>query len=82
MFNSDQKRFNGIVINTYIQYNFIMPECCCVLSADIINHVQLNVQIILNKRVQRALGRSREEKVKDQGKAIYRGPLMLSTKYW
>jgi len=26
--------------------------------------------------------RSPEEKVKGQGKAIYRGPLMLSTKYW
>ena len=36
----------------------------------------------LNKRAQRALGRSPEEKVKGQGKAIYRGPLMLSTKYW
>ena len=35
-----------------------------------------------NKRVQRALGRSPEEKVKGQGKAIYRGPQMLSTKYW
>ena len=35
-----------------------------------------------NKRAQRALGRSPKEKVKGQGKAIYRGPLMLSTKYW
>ena len=35
-----------------------------------------------NKRAQRALGRSPEEKVKGQGEAIYRGPLMLSTKYW
>jgi len=39
-------------------------------------------QRMLNKRAQRALGRSPEEKVKGQGKAIYRGPLMLSTKYW
>jgi len=30
----------------------------------------------------RALGRSPEEKVNGQGEAIYRGPLMLSTKYW
>jgi len=37
---------------------------------------------IQNKRAQRALGRSPEEKVKGQGEAIYRGPLMLSTKYW
>ena len=37
---------------------------------------------MVNKRAQRALGRSPEEKVKGQGKAIYRGPLMLSTKYW
>jgi len=35
-----------------------------------------------NKRAQRALGRSPEEKVNGQGEAIYRGPLMLSTKYW
>jgi len=35
---------------------------------------------IINKRARRALGRSPEEKVK--GEAIYRGPLMLSTKYW
>jgi len=34
----------------------------------------------INKRAQRALGRSPEEKVKGQGEAIYRGPLMLSTK--
>jgi len=42
----------------------------------------LQLCIELNKRAQRALGRSPEEKVKGQGKAIYRGPLMLSTKYW
>ena len=35
-----------------------------------------------NKRAKRALGRSPEENVKGQGEAIYRGPLMLSTKYW
>jgi len=35
-----------------------------------------------NKRAQRALGRSPEENVKAQGEAIYRGPLMLFTKYW
>ena len=34
-----------------------------------------------NKRAQRALGRSPEEKVKGHSGAIYRGPLMLSTKY-
>jgi len=39
-------------------------------------------QLLYNKRAQRALGSSPEEKVKGQGKAIYRGPLMLSTKYW
>ena len=38
--------------------------------------------VILNKRAQRALGRSPEEKVKGNSGAIYRGPLMLSTKYW
>ena len=36
----------------------------------------------LNKRAQRALGRSPEKKVKGHSEAIYRGPLMLSTKYW
>ena len=36
---------------------------------------------IKNKRAQRALGRSPEEKIKGQGKAIYRGPIMLFTKY-
>jgi len=38
--------------------------------------------VFQNKRAQMALGRSPEEKVKGQGEAIYRGPLMLSTKYW
>jgi len=46
------------------------------------DHGQLRQQFYLNKRAQRALGRSPEEKVKGQGEAIYRGPLMLSTKYW
>jgi len=35
-----------------------------------------------NKRAQRALGRSPEEKVKGHSGATYRGPLMVSTKYW
>jgi len=34
-----------------------------------------------NKRTKRALCRSPEEKVKGHSGAIYRGPLMLSTKY-
>ena len=38
--------------------------------------------IYINKRARKALGRSPEEKVKDYSGAIYRGPLMLSTKYW
>jgi len=37
---------------------------------------------LTNKRARRALGRSPEEKVKGHNGAIYRGPLMLSTKYW
>ena len=36
----------------------------------------------INKRAKRALGRSPEEKVKGHSGAIYRGPLILSTKYW
>jgi len=36
---------------------------------------------LLNKRAQRALGRPPEENVKDHSGAIYRGPLMLYTKY-
>ena len=35
-----------------------------------------------NKRAHRALGRSPEEKVKGHSGAIYKGTLMLSTKYW
>ena len=34
-----------------------------------------------NKRAQRALGRSPEEKIKSHSGAIYRWPLMLYTKY-
>jgi len=35
----------------------------------------------MNKRTQRALGRSPEEKIKGHSGVIYRGPLMLYTKY-
>ena len=35
-----------------------------------------------NKRAKRAQGRSPDEKVKGHSGAIYRGSLMLSTKYW
>jgi len=41
-----------------------------------------NIQLFTNKRAQRALGRSPEENVKGHSGAIYRGPLILSTKYW
>jgi len=37
---------------------------------------------LMNKRAQRVLGRSPEKKVKGHSGAIYRGQLMLSTKYW
>jgi len=53
---------------------------------------QVNLELVLdisvrfitysNKRAQRALGRSPKEKVKCHSGAIYRGPLLLSTKYW
>ena len=36
----------------------------------------------LNKRAQRALGRSPEEKVIVHSGAIFKRSLMLSTKYW
>jgi len=49
-----------------------LKRCPKIITCDTIN----------NKRAQRALGRSPEEKVKGQGEAIYRGPLMLSTSYW
>jgi len=39
-------------------------------------------QVLENKTAQRAMGHSHDEKVKDHSGAIYRGPLMLSTKYW
>jgi len=35
----------------------------------------MQTQKLLNKRAQRALGRSPEEKVKGHSEAIYRGPL-------
>jgi len=38
-------------------------------------------QIHINKRAQRALDRSPEEKVKGHSGVIYRGPLILYTKY-
>jgi len=44
--------------------------------------IRLMWKNIIYKRAQRALGRSPEEKVKGHSGAIYRGPLMLSTKYW
>jgi len=48
-----------------------------------VNHVWYGKKTLeQNKRAQRALGRSPEEKVNGQGEAIYRGPPMLSTKYW
>jgi len=37
---------------------------------------------VKNNRAQRALDRSPEEKVKGHSGAIYRGPIVLSTKYW
>jgi len=46
------------------------------------NAIDQHAHSIFNKRAQRALGRSPVENVKGQGEAIYRGPLMLSTKYW
>jgi len=42
----------------------------------------LGVTRTLNKRAQRALGCSPEEKFKGHIGAIYREPLILSTKYW
>jgi len=49
----------------------------CPLKVKVTNEGQIS-----NKRAQRALGRSPEDKIKGYSGAIYRGPLMLSTKYW
>ena len=41
-----------------------------------------SLRTTLNKRAQRGLDRSPEEKIKGHSGAIYSGPLMLSTKNW
>jgi len=48
----------------------------------LIQIVQERSDSFLNKRAQRALGPSPEEKVNGHSGAIYRGPQMLSAKYW
>jgi len=61
-----------------LSLNFSLTYGTAALCCSVCTH-GVNVS---NKRAQRALGRSPEEKVKGQGEAIYRGPLMLSTKFW
>jgi len=45
------------------------------------NIANTEVCYYLNKRAHRALGRSDEKKVKGHSGAIFRGPLILYTKY-
>jgi len=52
-----------------------------VCLVNILSHI-VATDALINKRAQRALGRSPEENVKGHSGAIYRGPLMWSTKYW
>jgi len=47
--------------------------CNCVVLIAFWDH-----SFLKNKRAQRALGRSPEEKIKSHSEAIYKGPLMLS----
>jgi len=68
----------------YIQSSLlsIFLHIFCVLYLLIITTMHIQLKSYINKRAQKALGRSPEEKVKGHSGAIYRGPLMLSTKYW
>jgi len=68
--NTSPDFFTTLILNLTIQCNLAVKSS-----------LQIK-KILLNKRAQRALGRSPEEKVKGHSGAIYRGPLMLSTKYW
>ena len=70
--------------HTHAHFNEIFSLLCICLIYTTAIHMQktLKGQNRQNKRAQRALGRSPEEKVKGHSGAIYRGPLMLSTKYW
>ena len=56
-----------IVVDTVCMHNLTPNDYCA--------------ETKINKRAQRALGRSPEEKVKGHSGAIYRGSLLLSTKY-
>jgi len=51
-------------------------------TTNVISYSYNELKKTLNKRAQRALVHSPEEKIKGQGEGIYREPLMLSTKYW
>jgi len=64
----------------YCIFCFITLKITCIILH--CKHKCIFVHVILlNKRAQRALGRSPEEKVKGHSEAIYRGPLMLYIKY-
>ena len=77
----------------YIVNSFNKTETFCIFMVSIMKFLAafssakyvflfLILELFKNKRAQRALARSPEEKVKGHSGAIYRGPLMLSTKYW
>ena len=76
---SDRSDISLLVLDKQTSLDKVMKLDC---KALLVYVLYKGYYAILNKRAQRALGRSPEEKVKGQGKAIYRGPLMLSTKYW
>ena len=59
--------------NKFDEFCFIINLPCYIVK---------DANASINKRAQRALGRSPEEKVKGHSGAIYSGPLMLSTNYW
>jgi len=74
---------SSCIVSLPVQDRFIQYMILDITCNKTQMHTDLNRNIILvNKRAQRALGHSPEEKVKGHSGAIYRGPLMLSTKYW
>ena len=80
---SDTQKMCIITLN---KFPFFLPN---IISDDLTNRFDTSMDSqtgswisFLNKRAQRALGHSPEEKVKGHSEDIYRGPLMLSTKYW
>ena len=82
---SDTQKMCIITLNKFPIF-FLGPN---IISDGLTNRFEMSMDSqtgswisFLNKRAQSALGHSPEVKIKGHSKDIYRGPLMLSTKYW